>query len=323
MSQSSAYFHNNSGIQGGAIALIGQSSIIVGPNGSYEFINNTAFGKGGGLYIQLDDNHDITASKSCFIQYYDADEYTTIIPARDQTAVITFRGNRAQAGTGHAIFATSLYPCQSINIGSLDEPQFISINSSEVFRMRRIRIKDYERDVTQIATEGARLVPKNTSLRVIPGEGFPHGVKILDDLSHRANVTLIASIADDNDIQVDKAFSSCVGEQLVLKGTPNESAILRLQTTTSRQSYIRLEVTLNQCPPGFYFNEEKSKCVCNHEEYDGIAKCSTTDFTSYIIPGYWVGNIADENNPNRKELVTSYCPLNFCHYNKDASGSEI
>ena len=92
MSQSSARFHNNSGIQGGAIALIGQSSIIVGPNRSYEFINNTAFGKGGGLYVQLDDNHDITASKSCFIQYYDADEYTTIIPARDQTAVITFTG---------------------------------------------------------------------------------------------------------------------------------------------------------------------------------------------------------------------------------------
>ena len=76
MSQSSAYFNKNTGIQGGAIALIGQSSMIVGPNRKYNFINNTAYVKGGGLYVQLDDNHDITASKSCFIQYRDADGHT-------------------------------------------------------------------------------------------------------------------------------------------------------------------------------------------------------------------------------------------------------
>ena len=196
----------------------------------------------------------------------------------------------------------------------------------EVFSRRGIKIVDNELSGThQITTEGASLVPKNTSLKVIPGKRFAHGVKILDDLSNRADVTLIASIDKDGDVRVnvDKAFSSCVGEQMVLKGTPNERALLRLPTTTSRQIYIKLEVQLSQCPPGFDFNERESQCVCNHEEYEGIAKCSTMDFTSYIIPGYWVGKVTDENNQSRKELVTSYCPLNFCHYKKDASGSEI
>ena len=327
MSHSSVYFNNNTGIQGGAIALIGQSSMIVDPNRTYKFINNTALGKGGGLYVQLDDNHDITASKSCFIQYFDADEYTTIISTGDQTAAIIFKGNRAETGTGHTIFATSLYPCQSINNGSLVEPQFIFIPSSKVFTMRGIIIEDEDEDDklkdAQIATEGARLELENNSLEVIPGERFFHGVKVTDDLLHKANVTLIASIANDYDVRVDEAFSSCVGEQMMLKGAPNESAFLRLQTTTSRQSYIRLEVKLSECPPGFMFKKEESRCVCNHNEYDGFTKCNTTAFTSYMIPGYWAGKVCDENDHSKKELVTSYCPLNFCHYNKDASGSEI
>ena len=322
MSQSSIHFLNNSGIQGGAIALIGQSSMIVGPNKSYKFINNTAYGKGGGLYVQLDDNHDITASKSCFIQYFDADKNTTVTPAGDWTARITFEGNRAKAGTGHTIFATSLYPCQSINTGTLDQPKFRSIGPSEVFKMRGIKI---ELEDAQVATEGARLQPENPLLKVIPGERFLHRVNITDDLSNKSSVTLIASIVNNTDhVQIDKAFSSCIGEQMALKGEPNNHASLRLQTTTSRQSYIKLKVELINCPPGFLFNNEKSECVCSHDKYDGLAKCNTTEFKSYIVPGYWAGKVADEKNKSREELVTSYCPLNFCHYDyKNASGSEI
>jgi hypothetical protein len=327
MSQSSAYFYNNSGIQGGAIALIGQSSMIVGPNKSYYFVNNTAYVKGGGLYVQLDDNHDITASKSCFIGYRNSDGHTITVPVSNWTATIEFKGNRALAGTGHAIFATSLYPCQSINIGSLENPMFVSINSSEVFSKRRIKIlNESALEGAQIATEGARLEPKSASLRVIPGKRFAHEVNITDDLLKEANVTLIASIiSNDSSIRIDKAFSSCVGEQLVLKGNPNDRTTLRLQTTTSRQSYTSLNITLLECPPGFMHSAELSECICNHDKYDGLAECNTTDFTTSIIPGYWAGKVPDENNKSKRELVIGYCPLNFCNYKQgeNASGSEI
>ena len=324
MSQSSAYFFNNSGIQGGAIALIGQSSMIVGPNRSYNFINNTAYVKGGGLYVQLDDNHDITASKSCFIGYHDCDGRTT--PVSNWTATIKFNGNRARAEIGHAIFATSLYPCQSINKGSLGKPTFMSINSSEVFSKRKIEIIDEcVPQSCQIATEGARLKPKNFSLRVIPGERFSHEVNIIDDLHKEVSVTLIASIMNysHTTIRIDKAFSSCVGEQLVLKGKPKDSTILRLQTTTSRQSYTSLNITLRECPPGFVHSE--NECICDCDKYDGLAKCNTTYFTTFIIPGYWAGKVSDENDKSKRELITSYCPLNFCKYKQgeSASGSEI
>ena len=54
---SNASFINNTGLEGGAMALIGSSLMTVGPN-SYEFVNNTAANKGGAIYILLTDSTD-------------------------------------------------------------------------------------------------------------------------------------------------------------------------------------------------------------------------------------------------------------------------
>ena len=323
MSQSSVYFYNNSGIQGGAVALIGQASMIVGPNKNYEFINNHALGKGGGLYVQLNDNHDITASKTCFIQYCNADGYT--IPVASWTAMINFRGNRAKAGTGHAIFATSLYPCQTINTNTIENPTLETVNASEVFAVRGIAIEENGMlSGHQVATEGALLHGKvSLPIKVVPGETFSHGVNITDDLEHTTEVVLTASIPDNRNVDLDTAFSSCVGKHLALEGKQNETAKLYLQTTTSRMSYIALEVQITDCPPGFKFDNATHRCVCNYQEYDGFVKCDIT-FHSYITVGFWAGEVADARNKSREELVTSYCPLRFCTYNgTDTTGSAV
>ena len=324
MSQSNVYFYNNSGNQGGAIALIGQSSMIVGPTRNYEFINNTALGKGGGLYVQLNDNHDITASKTCFIQYCNANSH--VIPTKDWTAMMTFTGNRAMAGTGHAIFATSVYPCQTINSNTVENPKFESINASKVFTMRGITIEeDGMLNGHQVATEGALLNHnRDFPIKVIPGEEFAHGVNITDDLEHTTEVVLMASIPDNHNVQLDTSFSSYVGKHLALRGKQNETAMLYLQTTTSRMSYIGLEVKLIDCPPGFKFSNETRKCICNYQEYDGFVKCDATTFHSYITFGFWVGIVEDTKNRSKVELATSYCPLNFCSYNgTDTTGSAV
>ena len=323
MSQSSIYFYKNSGIQGGAITLIGQSSMIVGPNQSYNFINNTALRKGGGLYVQLNGNHDITASKTCFIQYCKADSHA--IPVADWTAKINFRGNTAKAGRGHAIFATSLYPCQTINTNTIEEPKFESVNATEVFKMRGITIEeDVEGD--PVATEGAVLHSSKGDfpIEVIPGKTFDHGVYITDDLNHTTEVVLMASIPDNNHVVVDRAFSCCIGKHLALEGKQNENTTLYLQTTTSRMSYIELKVSLTDCPPGFKFDDETPapKCLCNYQDYDGFVKCDT--FHSYITVGFWAGIVADTHNKSKRELVTSYCPSKFCNYNgTDTTGSVV
>ena len=326
MSQSSVSFFRNHGHQGGAMALVGEAFVIFGPNKSYSFVNNTALGKGGGLYVQVVDNHDITASKTCFIQYSPGNSH---IPARDWTANVTFAGNIARgAGKGHAIFATSLYPCQTINIGTKKEQELKTIDASMIFSKRKIVIKE-NADVEghQIATEGASFIlTRGYQLKAIPGERFNHGVIILDDLNQTTTVVLTAVINNilTSNVQLDMAFSSCVGEHIILKGMPGDAAALYLHTITPRLSYTRLLVEIAECPPGFKHDSALQECVCNAEEYTGLVKCNTTEFHGYIAPGFWTGLVSDADNDSRIELATSFCPLRFCNYNgTDTSGSAI
>ena len=315
MSLSSANFFHNFGIQGGAIALIGESSLIVGPNRNYTFARNIASDRGGAIYVQMIDNHAITSSRICFIQYNDHN--TKYIPASGWNSTIVFNGNRALSETGHAIFSTSVYPCQTIYSGMLNNVHLKSVNASEVFEERGISIiEDRNLVGPQVATEGAILnYEKTYQLQAIPGELFAHGVSIKDDFDNRANVVLAVSVQNISKVKLDAAFTSCVGKQLILRGEPGERADLFLHTIMSRLSYVRLKVELIDCPPGFIYNEISSGCVCISHEYTGLLKCNTTLFYSNISPGFWAGMLNDTKNKGISELVTSFCPLHFCSYN--------
>ena len=55
---SNAAFLNNTALQGGAIALIGSSVVIVGSQRRYKFVNNSATYKGGAIYVSQINNVD-------------------------------------------------------------------------------------------------------------------------------------------------------------------------------------------------------------------------------------------------------------------------
>ena len=84
---SSVHFINNTGVQGGALALIGSSVMIVGQN-NYSF---RALYEGGALYVSLTDSTDSVTSRSCFIQYTDDRVLSSM-----RNANITFMGNTAK-----------------------------------------------------------------------------------------------------------------------------------------------------------------------------------------------------------------------------------
>ena len=314
MAESSIDIIENIGIRGGAIALIGVSSMIIGRGRSYKFAKNTAIDRGGALYVEVFDNHDVTASKTCFIQYLNTNSY--YLPTWEWNATVTFSGNKADTGIGHTIFVTSLYPCLTINVGDIQNNHLESIDPSNVFTLRRITIDEDTRvEGQQIATEGAILRHDEQFKEVIPGEQFAHGVSIRDDLDNEAKVVLAATIPNNTNVKLDKAFLSCVGEKLVLVGKPGKFANLHLHTTTSRLIYTSLRVKLIDCPPGFLYSETSSKCVCIFHEYVGMLMCNTTVFHGYITSGFWMGMVRDAINKTSMELVTSYCPQNFCNYN--------
>lgn len=304
-SNSSATFVSNWGIQGGAIALLGTSTMTVGPNREYTFCNNSAVYQGGAIFNQIIDTHDFTLSRNCFIQYHDGNTHSTT--ARYWNTSITFQGNRAPVG--HAIFTTSLNPCLFVNNNTDSSPFYITVSVSDVFARRGIEINE-----SDVATEGATLQSMQNELRAIPGRGFKHGVTIMDDTQTNAHEPLRVNIKSRNNsksVKLDSSLSLYVGEKLQLNGKPGDTAYLSLQTVSTRQSYITLPVEMADCPPGFKL--ENDECVCNSKEHYGLLECDH-NFHSILSPGLWIGHISDEKTGNT-ELVTSVCPRTFCDYN--------
>ena len=283
-SNSSAYFFNNTGVQGGAVALIGSSALKVGPNLTYTFSNNVAQDRGGGIYIQLIDNHDFTISRSCFIQYADAGNSSRFIPFVDFNANITFVQNRAEVGIGHAIFATSFHPCQVVSNSTGIRRAYIVVNISEIFTVRGMEFDADPKFQPQVSTDGAELRTSHDQqfpLRIIPGEQYRHHVRMFDDVGNLVNETLRAAVSNKN----VTVFSSCLSSHVTLSGTAGQRANLSLQTYPPRQSYIELEIELVACPPGFVNREEK-ECVCDSHAYVGLLKCDTNILHSYMTRGF-------------------------------------
>ena len=302
-SNTSAHFVNNTGLNGGAVALIGVASMKVGAN-KYNFENNTAMFKGGAIYVFMIDNNDFTTSRSCFIQNCDG------APSPGNwSSSFTFTGNKARDNSsGHTIFATTLVPCVVVNIGTVNKPRYTVISITQVFSMRGIHLT-----LDQIATEGAHIVSNNSAWQIIPGEYYSHRVKVQDDLHKDVRVSLRAMILEKTaGVDLNKDLSSVIGDKIQLIGKPGYGANITLQTLSLQKAYIQLPVELLDCPPGFKLSLEGT-CVCNAEAYVAIFKCSMSELHTHLVPGFWAGLVSDESSPNETELATTICP--FCDYN--------
>ena len=310
--KSSASFVNNTGLQGGAIALIGPATVILGPN-CYEFCENKAFYQGGAIYVQLIDKFDIEVSQSCFIQYLDPDcNYDIDDDDCDEwpwKANITFDGNEViQGKTGHTIYATSLYSCQFVSKNNSNH----TVNIMEFFTQLGVE-NGTESD--QIATDGSKIHTNNsnTPLKIIPGKEFSHNITVTDDLGHEASLLFRVIMSDltesqtqPDDFEIGHTF---IEKTLQLVGKPmadNQSKRIKLYTLSPRQKFIEIEVELIDCPPGFKLNN--TKCICNENAAAGIYQCDLEKYQRHLLPGYWAGYLSNDSS----DLVTCTCP--FCDY---------
>lgn len=210
------------------MVLIGLSKMILGPN-IYEFINNKATFQGGALYVSITDVTDFIVSKSCFIDYIDANSFNIC----EWNATVTFTGNSAKDHTaGHAIYATSLQPCMVINKGTVAQPLFATVDISEVFNVRGFNFDNNTELQPQIATDGTYLrTDRSTPLMVIPGEYYKHDVVVTDDFGQKVDTSLRVAIINKpgSNVQLDSALSSFISDEIQLTGKENNTATLHLR----------------------------------------------------------------------------------------------
>ena len=311
-------FINNTGFDGGGIALLAFSVIILGDNSLLSFTNNTAVRCGGAIYSYSIDKHDYLSSRSCFLQN------NRLVSGTTQNISIIFHNNsvqlqnisRSYSNCGHSIYAVTfmpfLYFCNMKEIIEIKDG--FECVGDVTFNNGIIR--DFE-----MSTSGGRFIydTNMTNFSMIPSKEDFLPLYVIDDL--KQTVEAEYHITLDNDdmsaIKADEAYTYLSWNRTELYGKPDTANIL-LSQTGIRGHAISFKIRMEHCPPGYVltiddqFNLNLSRCVCStglNQSYKGIIQCDDKDFIATIRHGFWIGYVTNETEDG---LLSGYCPNGFC-----------
>ena len=286
-------FINNTGDNGGAILLADNSAInVVDPYLRLHFINNTA--KIGGAISVLSSSPNLHYQGTCFFINNALDGYKL---------QFTFINNNATSGLGNDIFISTLEPCLQLynkNLTAIFEYFTFSSNNT-------------------ISTGPVTLHLHEAQLAPYPGLPYTMSITQLDQFNNNiTNLPLFpisAQMLKDLSVKIDISYSIANNYIIVFKGAVGDKGTLLIQTTEYNASLI-INVTLNQCPPGYIFQSDT--CHCSHSTslyYYGILHC-VEDRNAVIATGLWAGYL-----DNEATFATADCVTSICDYHNSISNN--
>ena len=304
-------FYNNTGEQGGALALLSGSTLVMQEGALLNFTQNLALDSGGAIFAFVVDIDTLFVSNACFLKYVDIK-----LPPEDWPVDIYFKNNTA-VNVGNSIFASSILPCYRASI--LDPSRKHSITN--VFRWENFHYHS-SKDAYGISSDAGRLLfPANTfsgGVEMFPGENFRIPLVAKDDLSQTTNAVYRATVLSLNDtVEVDDSKVYITDNTVRINGGINSTFNLTLQTS-ARNIMTRISARLKECPVGYYFEPEDNQCACSantDKKYNGIISCKEDMLQSVLMSGYWAG--CDEGGI----LYTAECPSGFCPRDADVNAT--
>ncbi len=298
-------FDGNHGDRGGALAMLGFSTIRAFRGSNVFFVNNQATDVGGAIYSSSTDETDYYFSRSCFLRFSDN------IASPDEWEVDFYFVNNSAKRYGHSIYATSLLPCARAAAINSSE----NINVTDVFLWRPFHYSDSETPYN-IASDPSTILlnVSMANLAISPGEVVNLKPISMDDLNNSIKSVYKASLSNSTaPVQIDSSFQYVSDGNIRITGNVNSSFQLNLQSIGFHQVRGSVDITLAGCPPGFVLQENASatQCICststNHRRYEGITQCNYQKFQALLNKGFWAGCY-------RGDLVTAECPLGYCRY---------
>ena len=310
-------FSNNSGSKGGAVALYGRSTIILGENATLNFTNNSAELRGGAVYaysqgpdLKAFDVHILDRS-ICFFSYINPNTHP-----ENWTARVYFQNNIAPPKSGKSIYTDTLQFCR--NYGNVTEalewkPTF---NYNYDFMENNTDNHDVVTDPIMINTER---IEWDASL----GELFYPKIFLYDEKSHSVNGLLKMQL---HGVELPEQISHYVYVSNNKSATP-----LALETSKNSDHYnltlssvftqiikYKLEnINITKCYGGYVFDSDKKKCVCLDRKKMpfGFSRCKGDGKTIYLKRGYW-GTMSE------KGFFVLPCPPEYCKCSTGENTSE-
>ena len=304
-------FLRNKGDTGGAIAFLGSSQALVNENTSMYFISNSAR-KGGAIYGFISGQGDVNSNTGCFIGYKDPFKNR-----REWNASFVFINNTSTDLASNSIYTSSVFPCAQ---GNIDENSNLT---DFLLFCQNHNWKFVDRNCAdEIQTEGSSY-KFDSDLALFPGRGFNLPIQVYDDLGHDItnSVGYTSTILNSSLAKVDPKYTLTSDNYLIIEGKENVSVTLALQSSGSRPHYLEMNITLRQCPPGFYFETpaltlddkngtthvNQGKCTCKSMYTFGkMLNCSENTFNASIPWNFWIG--LDPTGSRPGQLVMGEMP---------------
>ena len=310
-------FTSNLGYHGGAIYQL-SSIIYLHHHIIVLFDSNQAYDRGGAIYQVTFDMHIFNYSRTCFIDYINSEED---VEKRNISVQFFYNqagiGNRASSASyGHSLYTSSLLPCYNRFRFSDRNLTFDIFNQIGKFtyrpRNRKMEITTEIYSYHYGASESSwfNIVP------VIPGKEKVIPFRGSDDLKQNVHTDYLISIHNtgSTNIRTDHIHSHITNDTISLLGKVNDTGIVTLSASTTRNIALTFEVKIQPCPPGFIQQDSLGPCICSantHSEYLGISRCNSHLSQAYKKRGFWIGYDIN-TSVNEDSLISSYCPPDFC-----------
>ena len=320
-------FYNNTGMDGGGMALYGDSTILMVPHSALKFEYNTARKRGGALYVerpvssQIQMNSTEVEMRSCFFLF--GNDFTEDLDPDLSETMTYFIGNSAPDSFGSNIYADTITDCRRDNEPLYDNSAF----RWKVFKYVGSKHKDGR---TTVVTNPVKIV--NVSFHewsAYPGLPLNPTVVLLDEnynsVFSNIRVTVIPKMNSNVSIHGTSLYfiRNKIG-YIRFDGSPFERYSVLIETTSGPSISKFLDgLVLQKCPLGYYYEEKHRICVCLSQKFSmhyGVTKCDSAS-SVYILNGRW-GDPLITNDSKYKEFAVNICPENYCNTSNNGDGIE-
>ena len=302
-----AIFYENSGLEGGGIALYGHSWIMLRERSKLLFIRNIAERKGGAIYVKAPGPSRLAfqttelQTSRCFFRYQD--DHADFDPNKWDCSV-EFINNTAPLATGNSVYASTLQYCRLYQ-----EKR----NSTTALDWATFHYQSVGNGQPEVVTEAIDIEFDKTEWHVPPTLRFSPDINITDEKRNSVygSIKILISTQNQNNVELDPPSSLFLVKDKIpgihLKGTVGDPYNVSFLTTTGQTVKTpEYQTYLDLCPPGYIQMPGKNECQCNDEviKNSGVVRCDNKDI--YLLKGRWGGVDSKEH------FYTRNCPPNYC-----------
>ena len=303
-SNANVTFVNNSGFKGGALYMVGFSTLTLNNNVKIRFDKNSAVIQGGAIYQDTFSTRYYFDSQSCFIKYNghikNDDVKTRNITVSFSGNTISHQGQVNKSGTqlGHSVYLATILPC--IHACNNTDAHYVAAFPNCFGNFT------FDGNIsTEISTAEGNITMDNKTVLAVPGKKtlLPITMKndLLQTVRHSYHVIIM-----NNSITSESAYMS--NSSIRFYGEPDDEADVVLESVHSRKLVFKFHVKMLQCPPGFFL--EGNKCGCLSETRPSIQSCNNITFEATLHHSYWTGYDNDTTDSNN--LIYGLCPFTNC-----------